>query len=156
IRRGARGAPWLTKRAGRWFHRNRRSLRRPGKSRVLLVRLVSYIGALLAEPAPPTEELRQLVVAHIYDLAALAMGAARDTVEIANNRGLRAARLREIKSDITANLWRDGRSVGEIAMRQRVTPRYVQMLFEEEGTMFTEFVLKTRLDRAYRMLADPR
>jgi AraC-like DNA-binding protein len=118
--------------------------------------LASYIETLLAEPSPPTEELRQLVVSHVYDLAALAMGATRDTAEIANNRGLRAARLREIKSDITANLWRDSLSVGEIAIRQRVTPRYVQMLFEEEGTTFTEFVLEMRLDRAHRMLADPR
>jgi AraC-like DNA-binding protein len=118
--------------------------------------LASYIEALLAEPAPPTDELRQLAIAHIYDLAALAMGATRDTAEIAINRGLRAARLREIKSDITANLWRDSLSVGEIAIRQRVTPRYVQMLFEEEGTTFTEFVLEARLDRAHRMLADPR
>jgi AraC-like DNA-binding protein len=30
------------------------------------------------------------------------------------------------------------------------------MLFEEEDTTFTEFVLERRLDRAHRMLADPR
>jgi AraC-like DNA-binding protein len=118
--------------------------------------LASYIEALLADPVLPTDELRQLAIAHIYDLAALAMGATRDTAEIANKRGLRAARLREIKSDITANLWRDGLSVEEIAMRRRVSSRYVQMLFEEEGTTFTEFVLAARLDRAHRMLADPR
>jgi AraC-like DNA-binding protein len=118
--------------------------------------LASYIEALLREPAPPTHELRHLAVVHIYDLAALAMGATRDAAEIANNRGLRAARLREIKSDIAANLRRDGLSVGEIAIRQRVTPRYVQMLFEDEGTTFTEFVLDARLDRAHRMLVDQR
>jgi AraC-like DNA-binding protein len=117
--------------------------------------LASYVEALLADPVPPTDELRQLAIAHIYDLGALAMGATRDTAELANKRGLRAARLREIKSDIAANLWRDGLSVGGIAMRQRVTSRYVQMLFEEEGTTFTEFVLAARLDRAHRMLADP-
>ena len=118
--------------------------------------LASYIEALLVDPVPPTDELRQLAIAHIYDLGALAMGATRDTAEIANNRGLRAARLREIKSDIAANLSRDGFSVGEIAMRQRVTSRYIQMLFEEEGTTFTEFVLAARLDRAHRILVDPR
>jgi AraC-like DNA-binding protein len=63
---------------------------------------------------------------------------------------------KEIKSEITANLWRDNLSVGEIAIRQRVTPRYVQMLFEEEGTTFTEFVLEARLHRVHRLLADPR
>jgi AraC-like DNA-binding protein len=118
--------------------------------------LATYIEALLAEPAPPNLEFAQLAVAHIYDLAALAMGATRDAAEVANNRGLAAARLREIKSDITANLSRDDLSVVEIALRQRVTPRYVQVLFENEGTTFTEFVRNARLNRAYRMLIDQR
>ncbi len=117
--------------------------------------LVSYIEALLAEPAPPTAGLQQLAVAHIYDLAALAMGATRDTAEIANNRGLRAARLREIKSSIIENLWRENLSIKDIATWQRVTPRYIQLLFEDDGTTFTKFVLDARLDRARRMLVDP-
>jgi AraC-like DNA-binding protein len=118
--------------------------------------LVKYTEALLAESAPPTPELRRLAIVHIYDLAALAMGATRDASEISSNRGLRAARLREIKSNIAATPWLQGLSVDEIAFRQGVTPRYVQMLFEHEGTTFTEFVRQARLDRAHRMLVDPR
>jgi AraC-like DNA-binding protein len=117
--------------------------------------LAAYIEAFLGEPAQPTPEFAQLAVSHIYDLAALAIGATRDAAEIAHNRGLAAARLREIKSDITANLSRDSLSVVEIALRQRVTPRYVQLLFENEGTTFTEFVRNARLKRAHRMLKDP-
>jgi transcriptional regulator GlxA family with amidase domain len=83
------------------------------------------------------------------------MGATRDATEIAKNRGLAAARLREIKSDIAANLSRDLLSVMDIALRQRVTPRYVQLLFENEGTTFSEYVRNARLNRAYRMLMDP-
>ncbi|HEY7458682.1 MAG TPA: helix-turn-helix transcriptional regulator [Xanthobacteraceae bacterium] len=37
-----------------------------------------------------------------------------------------------------------------------MTPRYVQLLFEREGTTFSEYVLNKRLARAHRMLADPR
>jgi AraC-like DNA-binding protein len=118
--------------------------------------LANYSEALLGEPALPTHELQQLAIAHIYDLAALAMGATRDAAEIASSRGLAAARLREIKSDIAANLSRGEISVAEIAQRQRVTPRYIQMLFENEGTTFTEFARNARLNRAYRMLRDPR
>jgi len=117
--------------------------------------LSSYIEALVREPAPPTPELGLLAVSHIYDLAALAMGATRDAAEIAKNRGLAAARLRAIKSDIAANLSRDDLSVVEIALKQRVTPRYVQLLFEHQGTTFTEYVRNARLNRAHRMLADP-
>lgn len=118
--------------------------------------LATYIEALLAEPAPPTHEFGQLAVVHIYDLAALAMGATRDAAEIAKNRGLTVARLREIKTDIAVNLSRADLSVVEIARRQHVTPRYIQMLFETEATTFSEFVRNTRLNKAYRMLADPR
>jgi AraC-like DNA-binding protein len=117
--------------------------------------LASYVEALVAENVRPTGEFGQLTVAHIYDLAALAMGATRDAAEIAHNRGLAAARLRQIKSHITANLSRDNLSVGEIALRQHVTARYVQLLFENEGTTLTEFVRNARLKRAYRMLIDP-
>ena len=118
--------------------------------------LTSYIEALLRGPAPSALELQEMAVAHIYDLAALAMGATRDAAEIAKNRGLAAARLREIKSYITANLSRANLSVAEIALRQRVTPHYIQMLFETEGTTFSEFVRNARLNRAHRMLVDPR
>jgi len=118
--------------------------------------LAAYIEAFLGEPAQPTPEFAQLAVSHIYDLAALAMGATRDAAEIAKNRGLAAARLRAIKSDIAANLSRDHLSVVDIALRQRVTPRYVQLLFESEGTTFTEYVRNARLNRAHRMLMDPR
>jgi AraC-like DNA-binding protein len=118
--------------------------------------LATYIEALLAEPTPPTSDFGQLAVAHIYDLAALAMGATRDAAEFAKNRGLAAARLRAIKTDIAANLSRGDLSVGEIALRQRVTPRYVQMLFETEGTTFSEFVRNARLNKAHRMLVDQR
>ncbi len=118
--------------------------------------LATYVEALLTEPAPPTPEFAQVAVTHIYDLAALAMGATREASEIANNRGMAAARLREIKSDIAANLSRDDLSVVEIALRQGVTPRYIQMLFETEDITFTEFVRNARLNRVHAMLLDPR
>ena len=57
-----------------------------------------------------------LVVAHIYDLMAAAIGATRDAAEVAQGRGLRAARLQAIKEDIAGNLDQAG-SVGRRARR---------------------------------------
>jgi AraC-like DNA-binding protein len=65
-----------------------------------------------------------------------------------------AARLRAIKADIVESLARSNLSIGEIAARHGLTPRYVQMLFESEGTTFTEFLLDQRLACAHRMLTD--
>src|SRR5437867_2078855 len=56
--------------------------------------LLRYLDVLDDEPAMQTPELRRAMVTHIHDLCALAIGATRDTSEIAKGRGLRAARLR--------------------------------------------------------------
>jgi AraC-like DNA-binding protein len=73
---------------------------------------------------------------------------------LAAGRGVRAARLCAIKADIIDNLARQDLSIGTVAARQGVTPRYVQVLFEDEGTTFSEFVLGQRLVRANRMLTN--
>jgi len=43
-----------------------------------------------------------------------------------------------------------------VAARQGISPRYVQMLFEAEGTTFSQYVLNRRLALAHRLLTDPR
>jgi AraC-like DNA-binding protein len=132
-------------------------LARPiGKDSEALRLLIDYAHAVGTMGALETPEVRHLVATQIHDLIALAVGASRDGAEIARGRGLRAARLRAIKADIAASLHRANLSVDELAASQRVTPRYVQMLFESEGTTFTQFVLAERLLRARRMLTDPR
>lgn len=118
--------------------------------------LVRYLGALQDEGALQTAELRSLAVTHVYDLFALALGATREGAEIANGRGMRAARLRAIKTDLAANLGRAELSINAVAARHGVTPRYVQMLFESDGTTFSQFLLGQRLALAYRMLTGPR
>ena len=84
------------------------------------------------------------------------MGAVGDAVEIAKGRGLRAARLRAIKADIAEKLTSQNLSVEAVAMRQGVSPRYIQMLFEQEGTTFSQYVIGQRLARAHRILTDLR
>jgi AraC-like DNA-binding protein len=132
-------------------------LARPIPSQVESLQLLSnYIEGLCTGPALSTPEVARLAVAHIYDLAALTMGATRDAAEIAKGRGLAVARLCAIKADIAGKLDDQHLSVVSVALRQRVSPRYVQMLFEQEGTTFSQYVIGQRLARAYRMLTDPR
>jgi AraC-like DNA-binding protein len=100
------------------------------------------------------------LIAHIgttlADLIALALGASGDAAQLARARGLRAARLRAIKTDIASQLGQPDLTVGAVAVRQGVSPRYVQLLFETEGITFSQFVLGRRLARAHRLLTDPR
>jgi AraC-like DNA-binding protein len=53
-----------------------------------------------------------------------------------------------------ASLPRKRAACAAVAARHRVPPRYVHKLFESEGV--TQFILRQRLDEAYRMLRDPR
>jgi AraC-like DNA-binding protein len=109
--------------------------------------LVDYVQLTLKNRQLISPELRRLFAAHISDLVALAVGATRDGAEMTRRRGLRAARLAAIKGD-------ERLTVTDIALRRGVSPRHVQLLFESEGTTFTEYVLEQRLARAYRTLAD--
>jgi AraC-like DNA-binding protein len=118
--------------------------------------LTRYVGILEDAGTFAFPELRRQAVTHIHDLIALAIGATRDAAEIAKSRGARAARLRAIKEDIANWLDQPDLSVATIAARHRINPRWVQRLFESEGTTFTEYVVVQRLIRAHRLLTDPR
>lgn len=115
--------------------------------------LVGYLDALKDTAVPAG--LEQSVAIHVQDLLAVTLGATRDGVEVARTRGVRAARLRTIQSEVIRDL--DGSlSIGAVAARHRLTPRHVQRLFEDEGTTFTAFVREQRLLRARAMLVSPR
>jgi AraC-like DNA-binding protein len=118
--------------------------------------LTRYLGVLEEGPELQSPEVCHAFVSHVHDLLALTLGASRDAAEIANGRGVRAARLRTLKADILRNLSREGFSVEEIAKHLGVTPRYVQKLFESEGITFSEFLLDQRLASVHRMLRNPR
>jgi AraC-like DNA-binding protein len=113
--------------------------------------LRGYIANLPERIADP--QLGRLSATHVYDLIALAIGATDEGREIANQRGVRAARLEAIKADLIKNTTLD---IEQLAKRQGISPRYIQMLFEETGTTFSQFALECRLDAARRMLSSPR
>ena len=117
--------------------------------------LIGYLRLLLSdEPASP--EMGRLAATHVQDLIAMAIGATRDGAAMAAGRGVRAARLAAVKSDVLANLGNERLLVVNIAARQGVSPRHLHRLFETEGTTFSAFVLNARLAHVYRMLTDPR
>jgi AraC-like DNA-binding protein len=117
----------------------------------LLLRYLETLDRCDALAVPGADEV---VAGHICDLAVLALGATRDAAKMAERGGLRAARLAAAKADILARLSDEALAVGDVAGRLGVTPRYVQMLFEDEGITFSEYVLDRRLACAHARLAD--
>jgi AraC-like DNA-binding protein len=117
--------------------------------------LKTYVSGFRSDP-PQSAALQHAVVTHICDLVALAVGTTRDAAEQARDRGLRAARLHAVRRLVRDRLGDQGFSVRDAAAQQAVTPRYIQLLFEGEGTTFSLFLLGERLEFAHRLLCDPR
>lgn len=116
---------------------------------------LSYLGILndtqtLADPG-----LQRAALTHMIDLGALILGARQDAAEVAERRGLPAARLRRIKAHILAVTADPGLTMAAVAAKNGISKSYVRKLFEADGTSFTEFVLNHRLSTAYRMLTEP-
>jgi AraC-like DNA-binding protein len=118
--------------------------------------LTIYMRAIKEDLKLGSPALRTLAVTHVQDLMAMIIGATRDGAEIAGQRGLRAARLAAVKADVMAHVDDCSFTLGAVAARQRISPRSVQLLFEREGTTFSQFLSEQRLMLAHRMLTDPR
>ncbi|MFT3777353.1 MAG: helix-turn-helix transcriptional regulator [Ottowia sp.] len=100
--------------------------------------------------------LAGVAAAHLTDLLALALGARGDAAEHARAGGERAARLAALRADVAREYRNPALSVAHLAARHHVSVRYVQRLFEEDGTTFTAFLQGCRLAHVRRLLADPR
>ena len=129
--------------------------RRIAKDSVPLRLLRAYVEAARGGFSGDNAGLPGLAIAHMHDLAAMAVGASREAEELASGRGVRAARLQAIKADILAHIHRDI-DLDALAARHGVSGRYIRMLFEGDGTSVTDFIRDERLKRARSMLLSPR
>jgi AraC-like DNA-binding protein len=113
--------------------------------------LRSYVNILLDDTGLETPGLGHLVAHHIHGLIALSLGATRDAAD----GGVRAARLRAAKIYTIENSKHRDISIASVAAHLGVTPRYLQRIFETEGTTFSSFLLNQRLSSVHRMLSEP-
>jgi AraC-like DNA-binding protein len=132
------------------------ALMRPIPPHLGALKLMEQYAAWLLHASPTIDrELRNVSVGHVLDLLALTIGPRTDFADTARTRGLRAARLKLAKSFVAAHSDSRDLSVATVAENLNVTPRYVQRLFEADGTTFTEFLTGQRLARAHRLLCEP-
>jgi AraC-like DNA-binding protein len=119
----------------------------------LLIGYADVIGAVPGDIAPETARLAS---GHIRDLMALVLGTTNDGREKVRHRGVRAGRLAAIKAEILKNFDQPNLSIGVLARRHGLSVRYIQMLFADTESTFSEILMQVRLERAFRMLSDPR
>jgi AraC-like DNA-binding protein len=109
--------------------------------------LVAGYARLLLADTSLDEAATRLAGNHLYQLAALALESREDRRR-PDLPGIGGARLALIKQDIARNLADPELDITAVALRQGVTPRYIQRLFEREGAAFGQFLRDARLDLA--------
>ena len=132
---------------------DRVSRRIPGSEALAL--LTGCVGVIQNDGMLAQPQLPQLVVAHVYDLACLALSAEGGTRELAEARGVREARRVAILREIDRRSGDPRLSAVTVALLLGVTPRYVHALLEETGKSFTHHLLERRLDKVATLLRDP-
>lgn len=115
--------------------------------------LAVYADSLMSEDTL-SPEIGALAASHIRDLIA-AVFEPQANAE-GKPGGVRAARLAAIKRDILDSLSDPGLSLQSLAMRHHISTHYIRALFHQDGTAFTDYVREQRLQRASRLLRDPR
>jgi transcriptional regulator GlxA family with amidase domain len=115
-----------------------------------------YTASLAAAGGASDPAFVRLVDSHIADLVALTRTAARDTADVTRARGARAARLDAVLGAINAGFGDPEFSLRGIAQKERVSERFLRELLRQSGRGFADRVLELRLEKAHRLLADPR
>jgi AraC-like DNA-binding protein len=90
---------------------------------------------------------------HMIDLIGLALAPRGGAEDTARRGSLRSGRLHTVLGAIKASYRNPGFSIQQVAVKHRVTPRYLQEMLHETGSGFTERVLELRLQHSCELLA---
>lgn len=122
----------------------------------LLGLLMGYAGLVYKGGTGQDPALAAAMSHHLIELAAHAL--LKDSAKPMapeTRQSVAAMRLDLFKADIQRSLGDHAFDINRLARRHKVSPRYIQMLFADSGTTFTEFLRQQRLAKAYRLLSDP-
>lgn len=115
----------------------------------------AYVDTLLKHSGTQQIDIPRFAAGHIVDLVAAAV-ALKTSCQETQAPNLRAARFETVRRELDRNFMMPGFSLTALARSLPVSPRYMQALFSEAGTSFTDELTNRRLARAYEMLTSPR
>jgi AraC-like DNA-binding protein len=127
----------------------------PISSRTEALRLLmTYLKSALKNGALAAPKLRETVVTHIQDLAALAISECAPLGE-SSASAVVAARHNAALDHIATHFQDPGLSLEAVARSQGISPRYLQRLMASSGASFTGLVNELRLQQAFKLLTEP-
>jgi len=121
--------------------------------------MVSALSALLLslhksmQTAPTADEIAIRLERNILDLLATSLLAT--TQSKSAESAIVTVRRSQVRNFIEANLKDPTLSVGSIAKTFRISPRYLHILFAQEGETVGEYIRRRRMDECHRRLEDP-
>ena len=118
--------------------------------------LISYVNTMTLEQGEMSSEAELTAAAHIRDLLVMAIGVKKSAQSEVQSGGVRAARIKAIKADIQKNFHDHNLNAKTICVRHGISDRYLRVLFAEEQTSFSDYLLNLRLSMAQRQLSDVR
>jgi AraC-like DNA-binding protein len=92
----------------------------------------------------------------VADLVASAIGARPDAEPVIEERSARGARLKAVLEAINKQAGNPDLDPARIADKFGFSVRYLHRLLQDSGKTFSEYLLDRRIDRALRLLRDPR
>jgi AraC-like DNA-binding protein len=116
--------------------------------------LMTYLKSALREGVLAVPKLRDAVLNHIHDLAALSISGCAPLGE-SSASAVVAARHSAALNHIAAHFQDPELSLEVVARCQGISPRYLQHLMTSSGASFTERVNELRLQRAFALLIEP-
>lgn len=103
------------------------------------------------------ESVLAMAARHVHEVAGLLLDTSRDNWARMSGRdgGLHAARLAAIRADVARHATDPEYSIADVARQHGISPGYIRKLLASQGERFSDLLRTERLERAYRLLADP-
>jgi AraC-like DNA-binding protein len=111
-----------------------------------------YLRSMDVSTAAGSSGLRQVIGNQLSDLVVSMVARMMRKDDPSEGRGVKAARLKAIRTLVERNFGSPTLSVTRVARQLGVSERYVQKLLDETGTSFGKLLMETRLDAARRTL----
>ncbi|UZR27232.1 AraC family transcriptional regulator [Methylococcus mesophilus] len=118
--------------------------------------LNTYLRSIERDNISDDPDLSRLVGEHVLDILIYMLGRCRDVDGEGLAGGVRAARLAALGHYLEKNYRCQSLSVDEVARALNISRRYFFDLMDETGESFTEMLNRLRLERARRLLEDPK
>ncbi len=115
--------------------------------------LASYLSNLDIAGLSAAPALGEMVARQLAELLAAALAREAGREDPTEGRGLRAARLAEVKRIISSNIENPMLNADRVGRMLGVSGRYVQKLMDEDGATFSGYVMESRLSRAFAELS---